>query len=536
MAKLLIVEDNDFERNAMQHYIDWDILGIREVETAFNGLDGLEKASAFMPDIVISDVMMPGMNGIEMAKNIMRMSPQTKFVFSSGHEDVRLLQEAMEVRAYHYLIKPLKQEELIRVIKKTTSILVDEKLSSIAHDKVVEQFRANLRYLQSRFLEDVLVSGRTADDTKSLLVQARDLQLNMIGMYKLVLAELEFGDDADVFRCSDALQLVLHQLESVCNPKHAIVAKSSGNAIIVLLHSLVSGEQEETRIIDAVDREIRTLSEHGGFKFMIGVSGRFANMEELPVAYRQSRAAAGRKINLGYGQLVYYSEEAESREGWYELQPQDSKSVIARIIDAAMEGEYAEEELDRLVACARTDSSPSMARLQSSFILLFSGLNMQLAGAGESLDKMAEEEQSIYEHLLQAKTIPDMKQYTNKIFASISSYMERKKRNKDDYIINEILTILNQEYRHPITLASLSDRVYLSPNYLRILFKDKMKISIQEYLTNLRLSKAKELLKQTRHKIHEIGEMVGYENSTYFNIVFKNYMKMTPGEYRNKFK
>ncbi|MFC4101325.1 response regulator [Paenibacillus xanthanilyticus] len=536
MAKLLIVEDNDFERNAMQHYIDWDILGIREVETAFNGLDGVEKATAFVPDIVISDVMMPGMNGIEMAKHIMRISPQVKFVFSSGHEDVRLIQEAMEVRAYHYLIKPLKQEELIRVIKKTTSILVDEKLSSIAHDKIVEQFRTNLRYLQSRFLENFLVTGKTGDDSKSLPVQARDLQLNMIGMYKLAWIEFDFGADADVFHHADMLQLALHQLESVCNPKHVNVIKSSGNAIIVLLHSLVGGEQEEARIVAAIEREIRSLSETGGFDFMIGVSGRCANMEELPIAYRQSRYAADRKIKLGYGQLVHYADCEQPHETALDMEPQDPKAVMARMIEAAMKGEYAEEELNRLVGVLPADTGPEMARLRSSFILLFASLAKQLAGAGESLEKMAEEEQAIYEQLLQAKTIPDLKRYTNKIFASISSYMERKKRNKDDYIIHEILTILNQEYRQPITLTSLSDRVYLSPNYLRILFKDKMNISIQEYLTNLRLSKAKDLLKQTRHKIHEIGEMVGYENSTYFNIVFKNYTKMTPGEYRNKFK
>ncbi|MFC0215006.1 response regulator [Paenibacillus chartarius] len=536
MAKLLIVEDNDFERNAMQHYIDWDIMGIRQVEAAFNGLDGLEKATTFMPDIIISDVMMPGMNGIEMAKNIMRLCPHAKFIFSSGHEDVRLLQEAMEVRAYHYLIKPIKQEELISVIKKTTSILIDEKLTSIAHNKIIEQFHDNLRYLQSRFLEDFLVSGKNTHDMKSLIVQARDLQLNMVGMYKLALIELDVDGDTDVFQLSDVLQVVLHKLESACSPKHVYVFKSSGNCIIVLLHSLVKGEEEGARTIDDIDREIRLLSETVNYKFTIGVSDLVANVEELPNAYRQSRVAASRKIKLGYGQLVHFSACQEPHSDALETEQQDPKAAIAQLIDAAMKGEYSEADLDRLVQVMRVDPRRNWARFQSLFILLISNLAMQLAGAGESLGRIAEEEREIYEHILNAKTIPDVTQYTNNIFTSISSYMERKKRNKDDYIINEILTILNQDYRHPITLISLSERVYLSPNYLRILFKEKMKISIQEYLTNLRLNKAKELLRQTRYKIHEIGEMVGYENSTYFNIVFKNYMKMTPGEYRSKFK
>ncbi|MNF97880.1 HTH-type transcriptional regulator YesS [compost metagenome] len=199
------------------------------------------------------------------------------------------------------------------------------------------------------------------------------------------------------------------------------------------------------------------------------------------------------------------------------------------------DSESCEEEINKLVHFIRADPNIKMDSIQSLFIFLFSNLSMQMAGRGENFGKIAEEEIDIFKNIINSKTLPDIILYTSKILKSISSYMGRKKLNKDDYIINEILHILNEEYQKPITLTYLSDRVYLSPNYLRIVFKQKMKISIQEYLTNLRMCKAKELLTQTRYKVHEIGEMVGYENSTYFNIVFKNYIKMTPGDYRNKF-
>ncbi|CAI6051415.1 response regulator [Cohnella sp. JJ-181] len=534
MIKLLIVEDNDFERNALQNYMNWDILGIRQVETAFNGLDGLEKARALMPDIIISDVKMPGMSGIEMAKNIIQFCPHVKIIFSSGHEDISLMQEAMEVRAYSYLIKPLKQEELTALIKKTTSILVDEKLSSVENNKMIEQFNNNLRYLQSKFLEELIVSGKSADDSRSLYVQANDLKLRMIGMYKLALIEFNFGEDTDIFENSNILNVILYRLEGIGNRKNAIFLKKSGKGLIVLLHTLVKGEAEEARIIGEIQNEIEGLAKENSFKYIIGVSDLFANLDELHLAYKQSRTAARRKIELGYGRIVYYAESIEALAATHEKEPKNAKAAISQLIDQVCAGDGNEEEMNRLVQFMLVDPNKNFDHVQSLFIYLFSSLSTRMAATGDSFEKIAEEEVAIFKTIINANTIPDIILYASKILISVSSYMGRKKLNKDDYIIQEILQILNHEYREPITLSYLSDRVYLSPNYLRILFKEKMEISIQEYLTRLRIGKAKELLKETRYKIHEVGERVGYENSTYFNIVFKNYVQMTPGEYRNK--
>lgn len=534
MIKLLIVEDNDFERNALQNYMNWDILGIRQVETAFNGLDGLEKARALMPDIIISDAKMPGMSGIEMAKQIVQFCPQVKIIFSSGHEDVSLMQEAMEVRAFSYLIKPLKQEELTALIKKTTSILVDEKLSHVENNKMIEQFNNNLRYLQSKFLEELIVSGRSADDSRSVYVQANDLKLRMIGMYRLALIEFDFGEDTDIFENANILNVILYGLDSAERFKNAIFLKKSGKGVIALLHTLVKGDEESAGIVREIEAEIERLSKENSYKYIIGVSDLFANLDELHPAYKQARTAARKKVELGYGRIVYYADHKESTAPSPESEPQNPKAAVSQMIDRVCEGDSNEEEINRLIQCMLAEPNKNIDYVQSLFIYLFSNLSKRMTQMEESFEKIAENEIDIFKNIINAKTIPDMIVYTSKILVSVSSYMGRKKLNKDDYIIKEILDILNREYREPITLTYLSDRVYLSPNYLRILFKEKMEISIQEYLTRLRIGKAKELLKETRYKIHEVGERVGYENSTYFNIVFKNYVQMTPGEYRNK--
>ncbi|MDF2836754.1 MAG: AraC family transcriptional regulator, partial [Paenibacillus sp.] len=483
MVKLLIVEDNDFERNALQNYIDWDILGIRQIETAFNGLDGMEKAKSFMPDIIISDVMMPGMSGIEMAKQTLKFCPQVKFIFSSGHEDVNLLQEAMEVRAYSYLIKPLKPEELIAVIKKMTAILVDEKLSLLEHTKMVEQFKNNLHFLQAKFLEDLIVSGKSGNETKSLFIQANDLKLRMIGMYRLALIEFDFGSDTDLFQNAEWLNIAQYKLENICGNRNVILIKKSGKGIIVLLHTLIKGSEEDVRILRDIEAAIKVLSIENHFKYMIGVSELFPNLDELNIAYKQTSFAVSRKLKLGYGRIVSYSECKETELAPMETEPKDAKAAILQIIDAVSEGKNSEEAVNGLVQSLLLDPGNKMDHIQSYFVYLFANLSARLLGMGESFERMAEEEIVIYKNLINANTIPDMIVYTTKILAAVSSYMDRKKLNKDDYIINEILNILNHEYRQPITLTYLSDRVYLSPNYLRILFKDKMKISIQEYLT-----------------------------------------------------
>ena len=171
---------------------------------------------------------------------------------------------------------------------------------------------------------------------------------------------------------------------------------------------------------------------------------------------------------------------------------------------------------------------------QSIFIDLINSLLVNINNSGYNVEQIFGEKTDLYTSILSCKTLPDISMAINQILHKIAGYFKEKKANKEENVVKEILDILHKEYSQPVTLSYLSEKIYLSSNYLRIIFKEKMDISIQNYLTNLRIKKAKELLKSGDLKISQIGNKIGYPNSTYFNVVFKSSVGVTPGEYRSK--
>lgn len=536
MNTLLIVEDNDFERNALQQFIDWDVLGVRVVDTAHNGKDGLEKAKRHQPDIVISDVKMPVMNGIEMARDIVKVYPETKFIFSSGYEDVGLLKEALEVRAYCYLTKPLKHKELIEVLRKLSAVSVDEKLSRLEYKKITEQFQYRLPDLQARFFSRLMVGEYRPDEASLIYSEANDLKLRMTGLYKLVLIETEFPSHSNAYETVKQFDRVIEQLQISFASGDAIFIRDGTYRIAAIVHSIKEESDKDEQLLRTIESRMATLADTHSLRYVIGVSGRAPDLTGLKALYRQCCDALQRKIKVGYGKAIVYESPVGTGEALHECpNPDRLRQMMDEIVQLACDGQSCNDAVGELMSLMMNDPYLKIDRIQSVIVGLFSRLARHMDHIGEKLETIAGDEIELSHAVITIGTVPEMTDCVTTVLNNVSSCMKRKKLGKDDHIVQEILSILNQEYHQPITLSYLSDKVFLSPNYLRVLFKGKMNISIQEYVTQLRINKAKELLKNHRYKVHEIGGIVGYENSTYFNKVFKDRVQMTPGEYRSKY-
>jgi two-component system, response regulator YesN len=534
MLKLLIVDDNDFERKALSNYINWDVLGIQLVDTAYNGQDAVEKAKLHRPEIIISDVKMPVMDGLEMAKIIKILYPETKFIFSSAHEDVALLKEALEIRAFNYIIKPINPDELVDTVKRVVSVIIDEKLANMENNSIIKQFAENLSFLQSKFLTGIILKERNTDEMNELYNQANKLKLRIIGAYRLILLDMDYEND-DGFETSFKNNAVIDELRSACAGEKVIFMEVEHNKIVAVIYHLDEKQSREEKIVDIIAEKLMTVKADFSFKYTLGISTRTDSLTGLHTLFKECNAAVEKKIERGYNQIIHFQKAenviAESKE-----ENMDAiKRSIARIVDMVFEGKEFNEELESIMSQIPYIPGSKLDNTKSILISLLNSISKHMENNGENMDKVVGDAIHVYNHIISSKIIPDIIQYVSEILEAISSFLVGKKTGKDDYIVEVILNILKNEFNQPITLTYLSGRVFLSSNYLRLLFKNKMGISIQDYLTNVRINKAKDLLKQMNYKIHEIGEMVGYTNSTYFNIIFKNHSHFTPGEYRNKY-
>ncbi len=533
MLNLLIVEDNDLEREFLKNYIDWDLLGIRVVDTAYNGQDGIEKTKASKPDIILSDIKMPVMDGIAMAKAVKSLYPSIRFIFQSGYEDVALLKEAIELQAHDYILKPLNPDELIKTVKRAAAALIDEKLASLETSKIKGQYLENLPLLKDKFLENLILKERDQSEEILLYNQAGSLKFRIPGQYRLALLHLDFSN-TDIFGISLKTDEIVRGLKIQCENENVEIFKFEQNKIVFLMHSLSDDGDKDGVLIKSVRAEAEVLKDQYNFQYIIGLSAKASKLTEIYGLFKQCWLATDKKTETGYGRIIQFEDSAAEQGAVKDSGKDQIKEAVKKISGRIVAGEAEEDWGNELVKMLSSIANLRLDGYQSAFLGLFASLSEVIENLGEGFEKITEDKLEIFNHIINIRTIPDLILYSNKMLNSFVTTFEKRKINKDDHVVNEILTILNKEYDRPITLTYLSDRVYLSPNYLRVLFKEKMNISIQDYLTDIRISRAKELLKDNRHKIHEIGKMVGYGNDTYFNIVFKNHVNLTPGEYRSK--
>jgi two-component system response regulator YesN len=533
MINLLIVEDNDFERNALLRNIQWDILGIHVADTAFDGADGLEKALRLKPDIVLSDVMMPGMNGIEMAKRILEALPAVRIVFASGFGDVELLKNAMEVHAYNYIIKPVKPEELTRTIRRMSAEVVDEKLLRKETDSLQRQYAENIDYLREKFLAGLLQGELPRGDADETYARAAGLGMNLSGNYRIAVIQLECGA-GNHSGPDEAAERLIAGLRAERDLGRCLFAHAGSGGVVAFMPATegkpFSAEQPVEIIVSLLKRD----ADAGLYRYSVGLSESAGSIREISALYRQSLVSAERRVELGYGRVIRYGDLDEAGpDAGRATGLADAEAIYSAVAEKVFLGEDAGAELQALAGLPYpTDAR--LNRAKSVYAGLVGSLSRKMGLRGESFGAISENETDIYYEIIQAATIPDIAAYLRKLLASLTACYGRQKLNRDDIVAGEIVKILEADYAKPITLDYLSDKVFLSPNYLRILFKSKMNVSIQDYLVNVRMSKARELLRQGKLKVYEVGETVGYPNNTYFNIAFKNHTGMTPGEYRSK--
>jgi two-component system response regulator YesN len=162
MFTLLIVEDERWEREGLTEFLDWPALGIGKVETAFDGIDGLEKALQLQPDIIVTDIQMPGMNGLDMAKQIRDQLPQVHIVILTGYDDFEYAREAIRFHAAEYLLKPVEEEEMLAVMTRVVRKCQAERLQRLEEGQKEELLEAGQLALLRHSLGELL-AGRQQD-------------------------------------------------------------------------------------------------------------------------------------------------------------------------------------------------------------------------------------------------------------------------------------------------------------------------------------------------------------------------------------
>lgn len=529
MIKLLIIDDEQATRKGLVKHVDWLNLGIDQVEEARDGLEGLEVAGSYQPDIIISDIYMPGMNGIELANHIKELLPSCKVVFLSGYSDKEYLKAAISLNAVSYLEKPINLDEVRDAVRKAVTLHLDEEGKKLAEKKMHTALSESLPLIKQNLITG-LINRKTSYNELVGNLSLIDISFEPKDAYAVMIIKITMPQEQSTDEAQEANNEALRLVEECLRETKHICALEDSYHMVVILSSPRTFQREW---LQACINEIKMAVKGRGVPclelfFAVGLT--VSGMDQIWHSYHTARLALQKLFYLGYGSIVFYekkSEEPMCMEGISAcmeelLQKQDSEKLISFIENLCKEiSKHQETAIDEV---------------KNIFVNLTFLLFREAEKRGVDFnDSKIGKEKYIWSQISGFQTLEELKQYLLGNMAILFDRIEGLQSTSR--AVYKALDYIKRNYTScNISNQILADYVYLTPSYLSALFKKETGKTISDFIIEIRVEKSKELLKKPRVKLFEIAREVGYSDANYYAKVFKQHVGLTPSEYREKYK
>lgn len=521
--KALIVDDEKHVRHAIRLLADWPSFGITGVEEAEDGETAVRLIPALQPDLVFTDMLMPGMGGTGLLEWIKEHSPRAKVIVISGHDDFELVRTAVKCGGQDYLLKPIDPAELAEAIQKAVDsrrLEAESERRQQEHNMEVNQIKpVYWERMLSNLLEDASYYGKLKDSLIRDLGYSpdnRECRIGVIGLSDI---------PPDIRRkFASGMDLLYFSLLNICNEYlsrdktgHAFRHGDGADAIVLLIWRRTGSAGEELRRIAGGIRQ--TL----GGSFDMGLSRAAPFPQGLSTAYREALQTL-RSRNL------------LKREGWiHEALP--GQEPAFRPLPFR---EY-EEELRLAVQSAHEEKIAAAAGKLFADIRQWSRITVDqlelwkqefaLFQARWAKDGAELPEPAIPLEPDGSLSLPEWERRTAGQLLLLADLHTRQLR-EDRHAIYEIAHYLREHAEEEISLQDIADRFYLSREYISRKFKQELKENLSDYIARIRIEKAKLLLLNPDFRLCQVALLVGYQDEKYFSKVFKKLTGQSPGEYR----
>lgn len=518
MYNVLLADDEMLDLEGMKAFIPWDALGMRVAGAVTNGFEAVKVLEKQAIDILVSDVRMPGMTGLELAKRARELIPGLKIIFVSGHRDFYYAKEAMALHASDYVLKPMEDEELAAALEKIRQRLDVEREREVTLRQIAPVVKKEymVRLFEGTYDASQLAVLRSEYGFDAADWPMRAAVLEIDHMPGLPDREDDQANNRVRSELFDKLEARAAELgyRHLCRISHRRIA---------LLIPEEGAERAAEQLLDYARAECP-------YSMTAGIGLACDRPEDVQRSYTQALKALEMKMLRGRGVVIAYdSEQAEEAAA-----PQDVEAQLAALFQAMSNYELVEvhDHLDELFKNVSHVSSEHTIRNYAMYILM--KLDVYLHAMNEDLFRLLGIDIGNLDILMQLETIGDIRSWLRRKVYEISELLQEKKKKRNWKLAQDIMVYVKARLHDNITLRDVAEQFSFSPNYLGHLFKEETGKTFSEFLISLRMETACELLRTTSLKIYEIADRVGYRYLPYFSRQFKETYGMTPLEYRRK--
>ncbi|WP_027628518.1 response regulator [Ruminiclostridium cellobioparum] len=531
MIKIMIVDDEYVIRQGIITSIDWEALGMTVAGEAANGREAYEKALDLKPDIIVTDVKMPIMDGLELIKLLRETMPRVRVVIISGYDEFQYAREALRLGVGEYLLKPIGAEELIKIMMKQCDEIIKESSEMDRETKIKNIFTENLYYMQEKFITSV-VKGEYGD-WANFSDKSRELNLDMSGKdYQAVIMEID-----DYLLITESMSPV--EKKQIRNNVKSIadrILSPSTNSLFYFgdndyLFSIINVKDSNRYDLNNLYREIQyVINKNHGITVTLGLSNIYKSVCDIPKAFEEALDTIGNKAFKGKNKIISANDVDKPVGTSPVIYPSSLEKEIIGYIKT-VDSEKLDMSLDRMYSIL-SGAKADYRDIKNICLRLITVAESQLEELGVEYGNKSSKKFEYYMEIEKYDTLEDIKIWNKSIFQSFIEEIQKNKNDKFKGIVRVAMQYTNEHYYEDIGVEHIAAITYVTPNYFSRIFKKETGRSFTEWLNTMRLDKAKVLLKDPRLKVYEVAEKVGYNDYKIFTHNFKKYVGCTPKEYR----
>ncbi|WP_152393363.1 response regulator [Paenibacillus guangzhouensis] len=539
MYTLLIVDDQPDLVTDISTMIPWKEIGIETIYPAYSAQEALEIVQVNPVDIVITDIRMPGMSGLELIEQIRATWSKIKCILLTGYDDFNYAKQALKCQASDYLLKPVEDRELIHAVNTAIRQIEEEWLHISSAKQAHRSLQEHLPLLRSHLLQDLL-QGTTLN-FEDISDKLKQFELPFHAESEICLMLIR-KDDFDRYSIKDIDLLEF----SICNITeelfgdlfHLWYGKDNHEYLIFVIglkKEIAESTQQEEKHRELLERKVIQLQHYvnlymkGSISVLISSFGAlYWSMQELyEISLNNYRQYIGRDSGL----LVTSIPTLQVRDGASTLQSLYALPSIAHLLEAGQWSKL-EQKLESIFSELTQKWNDSHEHIMETYFVIVSSIIYSAHKGKYWLSQIMRGEYETFVNGPHFHTTAQLKEWTQRVIEKYKLEIANEVNDSRSGIVKQVHEYATANLSEA-TLQSIASYVYLNPSYLSKIYKVETGEGISEYLTRLKMERAAQRLSNTNEKIYEISTDLGYSKTSYFIKLFKENFGITPQEYRN---
>ncbi len=534
MLKVFLVEDEVVVREGMKNNIRWEKEGFAFAGEASDGELAYPLIQKTRPDILITDIKMPFMDGLELSRLVKQEMPDVKIIVLSGYDEFEYAKEGISIGITDYLVKPISGNQLLEAVKKVGKLVEEEQEQRRFLETFEKERLENTQLARQKFFRS-LVSG--TKPVSALLKEGREIGMELAAnRYNILLFQIFAGDggegyDEEENRVTKAIEEMTEQIPGVL----MIELGLEGWAFILK----ETGEKELLEVQnDFLKRLLETLGSYETVEYFGGLGREAGRLSELGRCFEEANRAFAYRYLKKRNQIIDSSQETEpeAKEEDIHLDALDVRQLDRRAAESFLKTGLKSQIphfLDEYLQSLGEKNIQSMLFRQYVTIDLYFAAVGQIQQLGYESGDLVERCGDFQNMNSVFSTVEQTKDYLTKVLEAALELREAVSRRKYSSLLKDAKAFIRENYdNEEISLNMTAASVNLSPNHFSTIFSQETGQTFIEYLTSVRMEKARELLRGTSMKTAEIAFAVGYKDPHYFSYLFKKTQECTPREFR----